>query len=152
MKTLSLEELYKKVMSSDELKKEYFAAANEGRLAEFLGAHDCRATLEELQKFLSSPEALPQGEISDDELDAVAGGTCYKGGRPVVTIMNRCDYWTCESCGGTTTDVNIIKNYNNTQAYDQCSNCGKKAYCTNCKYCRYESALWLCYNPNRLNN
>ena len=150
MKTLSLEELYKKVMSSDELKKEYFAAANEGRLVEFLGAHDCRATLEELQKFLSSPEALPQGEISDDELDSVAGGTCYKDGRPVVTIMNSCDYWTCDKC-----KVSSVVNYYTARgslSCTRCSVCGSVTYCMHCEYCHYEDALWQCYNPKRKNN
>ena len=150
MKTLT--ELYNEVMASSTLKKEYFAAASDGRAAEFLGAHSCHATIEELNEFLANPAKLPLGEIADDELDAVAGGTCYYDGRPVVTIMNDCEYWTCDKCGGTTTDVNIIKGINNTQAYDQCTGCGAKAYCVNCKYCRYENALWQCYNPKRKNN
>ena len=150
MKTLK--ELYGEVMASDALKKEYFAAANDGKIDEFLSSHGCDATGEQLGEFMKDPANLPQGELGDDELDSVAGGTCYKEGRPVVTIMNDCEYWACERCGGTATGETPIRGHGKNKTYNACLNCGMSVYCINCKYCRYESALWQCYNPKRHNN
>ena len=149
MKLLSLEELYKKVMSSGELKKEYFEAAKEGRIAEFLGEHDCGATLEELQDFLTSPKVLPQGEIADDELDAVAGGTCYYGGKKVVTPVSSCDDWVCGECGTSTTMTVHSMLASMSGLKEECSQCHCKAICMNCRYCHYEKGMTLCYCPNQ---
>ena len=150
MKTLK--ELYGEIMASYELKKEYFAAANDGKTAEFLKSHGCGATLDELNAFLSNPKELPQGEVCDDELDSVAGGTCYKDGRPVVTVLNGCDYWTCDNCGIAPT-VHYSRNTSYGQeCYDKCTLCGALAVCAGCRYCHYEDALWQCYNPKRKNN
>ena len=150
MKTLSLKELYAEVMASEALKKEYFAAANDKKVTEFLRAHGCEATEQELNAFLSNPKELPQGEVCDDELDAVAGGTCYKDGRPVVTVMNGCEYWTCDKC-----KVSSTVNYYTARgslSCTRCSVCGSVTYCMHCEYCHYEDALWQCYNPKRHNN
>lgn len=133
MKTLSLEELYNKIMSSDELKKEYFAAANDGRIAEFLGAHDCRATLEELQEFLTDPKKLPQGEIADDELDAVSGGGCYSNGYRVVMPNATCASWQCTSCY-TKLDSPAVT----------CPNCHMPTVCAFCQHSKFKSMLLTC--------
>ena len=144
----TLQQLYGEVMASDSLKKEYLAAANDGKINKFLSSHGCDATAAQLDEFMKDPKNLPQGEIADDELDSVAGGTCYKQGRPVVTVMNSCKYWTCEQCGGTDTKV-----YNDLVGIgSQCSRCEIKCFCMNCKFCRYEDALWQCYNPQRHND
>ena len=39
------------------------------------------------------------GELSDDELDNVAGGGCHNGGRLVVSAMHYCDEWRCKDDG-----------------------------------------------------
>ena len=39
------------------------------------------------------------GELSDDELDNVAGGGCHNGGRLVVSVMHYCDEWRCKDDG-----------------------------------------------------
>ena len=40
------------------------------------------------------------GEMSDDELDGVAGGACYRGdGRMVTTVANLCREWRCKKDG-----------------------------------------------------
>jgi hypothetical protein len=150
MKTLK--ELYGEVMASGELKKQYLAAANDGKINEFLSSHGCDASESELNAFLSNPKELPQGEVSDDELDAVAGGTCYHDGRPVVTIANYCDYWTCEDCGTTDIEDYYFTDYHYDESGYKCAHCGLKVYCMNCRYCHYEDALWQCYNPKRHNN
>lgn len=74
MKTL--QELYDEVMASDELKREFMAISGDEenareKVSEFLKKHDCDATLEELKAFFEDRE---DGELSEDELEAVAGG------------------------------------------------------------------------------
>ena len=150
MKTLN--ELYGEVMASNELKREYFAAAGDGKAAEFLKNHGCDATENELSDFLANPANLPQGEIADDELDAVAGGTCYKGGRPVVTILNTCDYWTCEKCGTAPAMQSSCEPGNPTQPSGKYCVCGRRSICMVCRYCQFEKGLWLCNSPSRKNN
>ena len=81
------------------------------------------------------------GEISDDELDNVAGGACYRGdGRMVTTVGNSCRSWRC-------------KQHNKKMDSDHrpvCIECGKMASCNSCKFCTYEKGLWLCnYEGNR---
>lgn len=80
------------------------------------------------------------GELSDDELDNVAGGGChYKDGRLVVTHGNSCNQWACQYCG---------------EAFHWPHTCptlpSMKGYgCSNCYYMVYEHALLLCNNPVR---
>ena len=70
MKTL--ESLYEEVMASDELKKEFAeATGTKESLTAWLKKHDCDATLEELAAFLHEKK---EGEMQDDEIEAVAGG------------------------------------------------------------------------------
>ena len=71
MKTL--QELYAEIVGSDELKKVFSEAAKDGKVTEFLKAQGCEATEEEISVFLK--EKADQ-ELSDDELDSVAGGKC----------------------------------------------------------------------------
>ncbi len=73
MKTLK--EIYDGILASDELKREYLEAAGNGGTMEFLREHGCEATEEELKAFL---EGERDGELSDGELDNVAGGACNK--------------------------------------------------------------------------
>ena len=74
------------------------------------------------------------GEMSDDELDNVAGGACYRGdGRMVTTVANLCREWRCKKDGSRMeSDHRPI-----------CCKCGKTAFCSNCKFCTYEKGLWL---------
>ena len=81
------------------------------------------------------------GEMSDDELDNVAGGACYRGdGRMVTTVANLCREWRCKKDGSRMeSDHRPI-----------CCKCGKTAFCSNCKFCTYEKGLWLCnHESNR---
>ena len=71
MKTL--QSLYAEITGSDALKKAYLEAAKGGKVADFLKANGCEATAEEIKAFLK--EKADQ-ELSDAELDSVAGGTC----------------------------------------------------------------------------
>ena len=84
------------------------------------------------------------GELADDELDDVSGGrncgTIYKDGRPVITAINSCDRWRCETCGGVDADGLHCREHSG----DGC--------CIGCKYSVYEDALLLCTHPERYEN
>ncbi len=70
MKTL--QELYKEITASDELKAAFAEAAKGGKTLEFLKEKGCEATAEELKGFLTSRTE----ELSDEELDNASGGGC----------------------------------------------------------------------------
>ena len=91
----TLQELYDEVVKDEKLIKEFTEAEKEGKLEEFLKAHGCNATEEELQKFLVS-EITDEKELSPEELDKVAGGKsvftfkCDKCGQEVSGDRNLC--------------------------------------------------------------
>ena len=111
--------------------EELLAIAQEN--GEEMDAESAQAYFEQLHQ--------PTGEMSDDELDDVAGGACYQGdGRMVTTVGNSCRSWRC-------------KQHNKKMDSDHrpvCIECGKMASCNSCKFCTYEKGLWLCnYEGNR---
>ena len=73
MKTL--QELYNEVIASEELKKEFLEAGKNGKAEEFIKAHGCDATLDEIKAFLENLTKANE-ELSVEELENVAGGTC----------------------------------------------------------------------------
>lgn len=74
MKTMR--ELYDEVIASDELKKAFAQAMKANKLENFLKAHGCEATVEEVQEFVETKAAGDAPiELSDEELKYVAGGT-----------------------------------------------------------------------------
>ena len=86
MKTI--QELYSEIMTSDELKKGFVEAMKAGKLEDFLKAHGCEATEEEVKEFVETKAASDAPiELSDDELKHVAAGsgihseTCYCTGK-----------------------------------------------------------------------
>ncbi len=70
----TLEEIYGTVLANDEERAAFTEAAKtpEG-LAAFLQGHGCDATPEQVAEFLKAKQA-EQGEMSDTELESVAGG------------------------------------------------------------------------------
>ena len=70
MKTL--QELYNEIIASEKMKTAFAEAAKGGKALDFLKAQGCDVTEEELTVFLKSKT----GELSDEELDNVAGGKC----------------------------------------------------------------------------
>ena len=73
MKTI--QELYSEIMESQELKAQFIEAAKAGKQEEFLKAHGCEATLEEVKAFLEAKQQ-EDAPLSVDELENAAGGTC----------------------------------------------------------------------------
>ena len=83
------------------------------------------------------------GELSDEELDNVAGGGCYaKNGKLVVSAMHQCGDFRCKKDDGT--------QHQNITGPRYCSTCGIITYCFRCKYCSYENGLWLCNHPEKV--
>ncbi len=82
MKTV--QELYSEIIASDEQKKAFVEAVKADKLGDFLKAHGCEATGEEVQEFIEARAAGDTPiELSEDELKQVAAGsgihseTCY---------------------------------------------------------------------------
>lgn len=69
MKTI--EELYKEINASEELKKAVSEIKDKGAMADFLKEHGCDASADEFEKFVKSQN---EGEIGDDAAGAAAGG------------------------------------------------------------------------------
>ena len=83
MKTL--QELYNEVIKSEELKKEFLEAGKNGKAEEFIKAHGCDATMDEIKVFLENLTKTDK-ELSAEELENVAGGTCNDETRKEVGI------------------------------------------------------------------
>ena len=71
MKTI--QEMYSEIMASKELKEQFIEAANAGKQEEFLKAHGCEATLEDVKAFLEAKQQ-EDAPLSFDELENAAGG------------------------------------------------------------------------------
>jgi hypothetical protein len=69
MKTV--EELYKEINTSEELKKDVSAIKDKEAFADFLKEQGCEASVDEFEKFVKSQS---EGEIGDDAAGAAAGG------------------------------------------------------------------------------
>ena len=65
----NLEDLYKEILADQELKAKCGEAIKAQKLEEFLKAHGCEATMEDVRAFMESKK-----EVSPDELDILAGG------------------------------------------------------------------------------
>ena len=93
MKTL--QELYEEVKASDDLKRALAEAVKADKVTEFLKAHGCDSTADELKEFVAEKvnRNRPLGELSEDELANVAGGTV-----PASMECNRHSGLVCGDC------------------------------------------------------
>ena len=113
--------------------EEIQAIAKENGIEDF-SLESAKAYYEQLHK---------EGELSDEELDNVAGGACYTDdGRMVTTIANFCeDGHRCKKCGR-----NFIHEGHAPDWFEGPN-------CKDCKHMSYEKGLWLCnYEGNRKND
>ena len=69
MKTI--EEMYKEISTSEELKKSVSEIRDKTAMSDFLKDHGCEASVDEFEKYMESQR---EGEIGDDAATAVAGG------------------------------------------------------------------------------
>lgn len=129
-----------------ELLEKAKAAKSPEELLSIAKENDYQLTEEEANAYFE--QISKSGELTDEELDNVAGGgamTCYNHDRPVISVFNHCDYWTCSKCNGL---------WIATDGKDAC-HCGsnqRSFTCRTCKYKIYEGGLWMCDNPIRRNN
>ena len=131
-----------------EFNKELLEKAKQANSPEELLAlakeNDVEFTREQAEAYFE--QMNKSGELSDDELDNVAGGTCYKGDRPITTIGNYCEFWTCKDCGGNDYDHAGMDGPGHS-CNGGCAD--TMVTCQTCKYCKYEKAMWICYSPWR---
>lgn len=81
------------------------------------------------------------GELSDEELDNVAGGGCYHEDKLVVSALHYCENWQCHKCGKQ--DHSSLHGHRcDRETSNEPANI--IACCNSCKYCVYQDALWLC--------
>ena len=72
----SLQELYNEVIASEEMKTEFLECGKtQEATAEFLKKYDCTASVDELKAFLNEKMTAESGELSEEELKQIAGGT-----------------------------------------------------------------------------
>ena len=83
MKTV--EELYREVLASEALKKEFLALRPE-EIEGFAAKYGCEAKLDEIRAFFEA-QKNKTGELSDDELDQVAGGKGVDTVEVVVSVF-----------------------------------------------------------------
>ncbi len=125
--------------TSKELLEQAKKASSAEELLAFAKENGVELTKEEADAYFA--QINKSGELSDEELDNVAGGGCHnKDGRLVVTVWSSCDDFTCIKCGRKNTGdhFHIIDGYR-TNYMQQCQFC---------KYMSYEGGLWLCNKPN----
>ena len=85
MKTI--QELYSEIMASQELKAQFIEAAKAGKQDEFLKAHGCEATLEEVKAFLEAKQQ-EDAPLSFDELENAAGGNCATTNETILSVVS----------------------------------------------------------------
>ena len=124
-----------------ELNEEMLAKAKETKTPEELTAlakeNSIELTEEEAKAYFEQLHPKT-GELSDDELDNVAGGGCHtKDGKMVVPFTHLCDKYRCKYCGGVRMKPPAKR----------CTGCHVLTSCSSCSYCTYEKGLWLCDHP-----
>lgn len=87
------------------------------------------------------------GELSDNELDNVAGGGCYSGDRLIVTNFHCCDLWTCEKCGSSRWSWKRVLDSGEDKVHS-CNGADRGVSCRSCKYMIY-NGLQLCNHPDK---
>ena len=73
MKTL--QELYIEITSNDELNNAFAEAAKDNKIVEFAKEHGVETSVDEIKTFLEA-QAKNEKELSPEELENAAGGTC----------------------------------------------------------------------------
>jgi len=85
MKTLN--ELYTEVTASDALKAEFLALKTPEDIVAFVKKNGCDATLEDIKAFFEEKQKAA-GELSEEELEQVAGGKSVSGKEAFLSITS----------------------------------------------------------------
>ena len=125
------------------INNELIAKAKETKSVEELMAlakeNDIEMTEENAEAYFNQFHPT-SGELSDEELDNVAGGSCYAGdGRMVTSLGHVCHEFSCKKDGSYAYGFICI--------VPHCAECGAVANCGSCRHCSYEKGLWLCNCP-----
>lgn len=100
-------------------------------LLSFAEEYDYPLTEEEAKAYFE--QISKGGELSDSELENVAGGGC--GYKAPVTELDWCEQFICVDCG-------------HNRFSCTCSGVALgHLHCGKCKYVRYKSCRWWCTNP-----
>ena len=70
---MTIQEAYKKITSSEDLKKKAIEALKAGKADEFLKEQGIDLTMDQIKDYLAKKKP---GELSKEELDLAAGGGC----------------------------------------------------------------------------
>jgi len=76
MKTL--QELYNEIIANDGLKNAFVEAAKDNKVVEFAKEHGVDTTLDEIKAFLKEQTQADNKELTPEEMENAAGGTCNK--------------------------------------------------------------------------
>ena len=126
---------------SNELLAKARAAKSPEELLALAKENDIGLTEEEAKAYFD--QLHPQvGELSDDELDNVAGGACYaRIDKTVVSAGHRCPHYFCKHCGGKGLHKRRV---------GCCAKCRGPAICEYCQYCTHAGGVWQCNDPARM--
>lgn len=130
-----------------ELTPELIEKAKTAKTAEELRAlakeNDWEMTEESAQAYFN--QLHKTGELSDDELDNVAGGGCHSSdGRLVVTVGHICGDWQCHKCSDKGYGFGDRDKWDIHTCPDFLGGGKVAACCDTCSRCSYENGLWLC--------
>lgn len=124
-------------MINDELMNKAKQAASTEELLELAKSENIELTEEKAEKLFAELHA--EGELSDTELDAVAGGGCYaRDGRMVITVGYVCaEISGCPHCKNSSMRMD-------SSGCVYCNTCNRQLTCKDCDYMSYEGGMWLC--------
>ena len=126
---------------SNELLAKARAAKSPEELLAMAKENGIELTEEEAKAYFD--QLHPQvGELSDDELDNVAGGACYaRIDKTVVSAGHRCPHYFGKYWGGKGLHKRRV---------GCCAKCRGPANCEYCQYCTHVGGVWRCNDPARM--
>ena len=83
MKTI--EQFYNEIIASEELKEKLAAVSSEQKLDEFLKENEVEGTKEEFKEYVVE-KAKTSGELTDEQLEAVAGGGVWDVVKSIIML------------------------------------------------------------------
>ena len=127
---------------TDELHEKAKAAKSAEELLSLAKENGMELTESEAEEYFA--QLNKSGELSDEELDNVAGGGCHsKDGRLIVTTAYSCDDFTCRICGSHRRDY-----HSHVTNLESRSATIVQPTCNGCKYMTIERGLYLCNHPD----